>query len=118
MNYPGITHGLFPNGAADLIHHFNTKCNEQLNEEMQKYVAEAESNSPSKVPEAIVEEAIHKRLEMIIPFKKEWPQALAIMSIPTNIPLAFSNITTIADNICYYAGDRSIDVRFQSCNYN
>lgn len=28
--YPGITHGLFPNGGGDLVHFFNVKSNEQL----------------------------------------------------------------------------------------
>lgn len=32
--YPGITHGLFPNGGGDLIHFFNVKCNEELVEQM------------------------------------------------------------------------------------
>lgn len=28
--YPSITHGLFPNGGADLVHYFNVRCNEDL----------------------------------------------------------------------------------------
>lgn len=32
--YPGITHGLFPNGGGDLVHYFNVKCNEELVEQM------------------------------------------------------------------------------------
>lgn len=32
--YPGITHGLFPNGGGDLVHYFNVKCNENLVEQM------------------------------------------------------------------------------------
>lgn len=32
--YPGITHGLFPNGSGDLVHFFNIKCNEELVRQM------------------------------------------------------------------------------------
>lgn len=34
LGYPGITHGLFPNGGGDLVHYFNVISNEQLVEEM------------------------------------------------------------------------------------
>lgn len=34
VGYPGITHGLFPNGGADLVHYFNVKCNQKLVDEM------------------------------------------------------------------------------------
>lgn len=30
MGYPGVAHGLFPNGGGDLVHYFNVKCNEEL----------------------------------------------------------------------------------------
>lgn len=32
--YPGIAHGLFPNGGGDLVHYFNITCNERLVDEM------------------------------------------------------------------------------------
>lgn len=34
VGYPGITHGLFPNGGADLVHYFNIKCNQDLLDQM------------------------------------------------------------------------------------
>lgn len=34
VGYPGITHGLFPNGGADLVHYFNVKCNQKLLDQM------------------------------------------------------------------------------------
>lgn len=30
VGYPGVTHGLFPNGGGDLVHYFNMKCNKEL----------------------------------------------------------------------------------------
>lgn len=32
--YPGVAHGLFPNGGGDLVHYFNVRCNDQLVEHM------------------------------------------------------------------------------------
>lgn len=32
--YPGVAHGLFPNGGGDLVHYFNITCNEKLVEQM------------------------------------------------------------------------------------
>lgn len=36
VGYPGITHGLFPNGGADLIHYFQKTSNLQLVEILKK----------------------------------------------------------------------------------
>lgn len=43
VGYPGITHGLFPNGGADLVHYFNVKCNQKLMDQM-KTVSSYSSN--------------------------------------------------------------------------
>lgn len=47
---------------------------------------------------------------MIIPYESKWTQAIAIMSMPQNVPATLANLMTLADDICYYAGDRSVDV--------
>jgi ubiquinone biosynthesis protein COQ9 len=60
---------------------------------------------------------------MIIPYINKWPQALGIMSLPANAPSALANLLTLVDDICYYAGDRSVDVshsnshKYQSTAY-
>jgi hypothetical protein len=53
---------------------------------------------------------------MIIPYIGKWPQALAIMSLPPNVPPALANLLTLVDDICYYAGDRSVDVSYSNFN--
>lgn len=55
--------------------------------------------------------AIKTRLSMIEPYLSQWPQAIALLSKPSNAPHALSNLMTLVDDICYHAGDRSIDVR-------
>jgi hypothetical protein len=51
---------------------------------------------------------------MIIPYISKWPQALMIMSLPPNVPPALANLLTLVDDICYFAGDRSVDVSYSS----
>ncbi len=43
MGLPGVAHGLFPDGAPDLITHFYLRCNADLVEQMREQKeAEAE----------------------------------------------------------------------------
>jgi rpsU-divergently transcribed protein len=66
--------------------------------------------SRSKLPAEFIRGAVEKRLRMIMPYINKWPQALGIMSLPPNAPSALANLLTLVDDICYYAGDRSVDV--------
>lgn len=78
--------------------------------EKEALAIEADPSSPRKTPEQHIRDAVETRLRMIIPYKKTWPQALAIMTLPPNVPTALANVLTLVDDICYYAGDRSVDV--------
>lgn len=71
---------------------------------------EANPSEPKPTPEAQVREAMENRLRMLVPYKKSWPQAMALMAVPPNVPKSLANILTLVDDICYYAGDRSVDV--------
>jgi ubiquinone biosynthesis protein COQ9 len=51
---------------------------------------------------------------MITPYISKWAQALAIMTLPANVPPALANLLTLVDDICYYAGDRSVDVSYNT----
>ncbi|KAJ8936126.1 hypothetical protein NQ318_022208 [Aromia moschata] len=107
MGYPGITHGMFSKGGADLVHYFQTSSNRKLVEVLKEFRIEAgdKPNSPAE----FAEQAIQTRLKMIIPYISKWPQAIAIMSLPPNVPNALATLLTMVDDICYYAGDRSVD---------
>lgn len=54
--------------------------------------------------------AIRERLLMNTPYMKQWPQALALLAMPNNIHLSMPTVLKLADDICYHAGDRSVDV--------
>ncbi|EDS38268.1 ubiquinone biosynthesis protein COQ9, mitochondrial [Culex quinquefasciatus] len=103
VNYPTVTSGLFPRGGIEIVQFFHKRCNEQLVDYMKQEVG-----APAD-PAAFAQKAIEVRLRMLIPYMKQWPQAMALMTLPQNVTIALSNVLTISDNICYYAGDRSVD---------
>ncbi|XP_059054051.1 ubiquinone biosynthesis protein COQ9, mitochondrial-like isoform X2 [Achroia grisella] len=105
--YPGITHGLFPNGGADLVHYFNVRCNDYLVQKMKSWPKE-EVKEP-KVPVKFIENAIITRLLMIDPYKETWPKAMAIQALPNNVPNCLATLLSLVDDICYHSGDRSVD---------
>lgn len=47
---------------------------------------------------------------MVTAYLSRWPQAIAIMALPPNVQNALATQLTMVDDICYYAGDRSVDV--------
>ena len=115
MGYPGIIHGMFPRGGAELVQHFYASCNAELNKMLKAEALAIEADSTSKkkkTPEAQVREALEKRLRMVIPYKSTWPQAIGLMALPPNVPTSLANLLTLVDDICYYSGDRSVDVSF------
>ncbi|KAL9700738.1 hypothetical protein quinque_004179 [Culex quinquefasciatus] len=105
VNYPTVTSGLFPRGGIEIVQFFHKRCNEQLVDYMKQEVG---ATAPAD-PAAFAQKAIEVRLRMLIPYMKQWPQAMALMTLPQNVTIALSNVLTISDNICYYAGDRSVD---------
>lgn len=112
IGYPGVIHGLFPNGGAALVQYFYSSCNRKLNEILRKeeLAIQDDPSRPRRTPEQQVRDAVETRLRMLTPYAKTWPQAIAIMTLPPNVPTALANLLTLVDDICYYAGDRSVDV--------
>lgn len=106
--YPGVAHGMFAEGPIELICHFYSKCNNELISQLR-----AETNDGQKVvddPFEFLVRAVRMRLELTLVHKSNWSQALAIMTLPQNVPNSLAQLLTLVDDICYYAGDRSVDV--------
>lgn len=108
--YPGTVHGMFTRGGIELINYWYLKCNNELIEQMKMKVG----TETEKVddPKAFVCWALKQRLLMLDPYIKTWPQALAMMTLPPNVPTSLANMLTLVDDICYFSGDRSVDVSF------
>ncbi|KAG5672566.1 hypothetical protein PVAND_002683 [Polypedilum vanderplanki] len=105
--YPSTIHGMFSNGGIELINYFYLKCNKELVEKMRERVGD--ENEKVADPKQFVSWAIQERLIMIRPYIKTWPQALAMMTLPPNVPTSLANMLTLVDDICYFSGDRSVD---------
>ncbi|XP_033340744.1 ubiquinone biosynthesis protein COQ9, mitochondrial [Megalopta genalis] len=114
IGYPSVIHGLFPNHGADLVQYFYLTCNNELNKVLkeQALAIEANTTKEKKTLESQVQDAVQTRLRMVIPYKKTWPQALALMTLPPNVPMSLANLLTLVDDICYYTGDRSVDINW------
>ncbi|XP_012257552.1 ubiquinone biosynthesis protein COQ9, mitochondrial [Athalia rosae] len=111
IGYPGVIHGMFPNGEADLVQHFYSTCNQNLAQQLkaEALAIKEDSSKAKKSPDLYVKDALETRLRMLVPYKKIWPQAMGLMALPPNVPTALANLLTLVDDICYYAGDRSVD---------
>lgn len=106
INYPSMANGLFPKGGIELLHFFHKHCNEKLEDYLKEEIAGVEKVQDSAT---FARKAIEVRLRMLIPYLQHWPQALGLMALPPNVPTSLAHVLTLVDDICYYAGDRSVD---------
>uniref|UniRef100_A0A3Q0S5Y2 Ubiquinone biosynthesis protein n=1 Tax=Amphilophus citrinellus TaxID=61819 RepID=A0A3Q0S5Y2_AMPCI len=105
--------GMFDQGAGDLVLHFIAQCNAQLTEILaeqhnQVQLGQAE---PKKTAD-FIRDAVETRLRMHIPYIETWPQAMSLLLLPHNIPDSLKHLSTLVDDIWYYAGDRSTDMNW------
>ncbi|XP_029009603.1 ubiquinone biosynthesis protein COQ9, mitochondrial [Betta splendens] len=105
--------GMFDNGAGDLVLHFIAHCNSRLTEilaEQHKQVQLGQAE-PQKTAD-FLRVAIETRLRMYIPYIDTWPKAMSLLLLPHNIPDSLKHLSTLVDDIWYYAGDRSTDMNW------
>ncbi|KAK3932443.1 Ubiquinone biosynthesis protein COQ9, mitochondrial [Frankliniella fusca] len=113
LGYAGISHGMFPQGGVELVNYFYIDCNERLVEKLRQDAAShPEGKAPD--PQIIVCDAVEARLRMILPYLDRWSEAMVLLALPRSVPTSLANLLTLVDDICYYAGDRSVDVRWYS----
>lgn len=48
LEYPGVAHGMFPGGAADLVNYFYAQCNTRLREELEAQAEYSTAMAPSE----------------------------------------------------------------------
>ncbi|XP_013889060.1 ubiquinone biosynthesis protein COQ9, mitochondrial [Austrofundulus limnaeus] len=105
--------GMFSNGAGDLVLHFIAQCNANLTEILADQHNQVQQGQvePKKTAE-FLKDAVETRLRMYIPYIEAWPQAMSILLLPHNIPDSLKHLSTMVDDIWYYAGDRSTDMNW------
>ncbi|XP_048886828.1 ubiquinone biosynthesis protein COQ9, mitochondrial isoform X2 [Brienomyrus brachyistius] len=99
--------GIFTKGAGELVLHFVSKCNAQL-------VQLLEEQQRPKEKAEFLRDALQTRLRMLAPYMDSWPQALSTLLLPQNVPGSLKCLSTLVDDLWYYAGDRSTDMRWYS----
>ncbi|GAB1601889.1 ubiquinone biosynthesis protein COQ9, mitochondrial-like isoform X2 [Argonauta hians] len=112
IGYPGVSHGMFPKGAADLVSYFYQDCNKQLAERLEKQCKEVEEESDSSAKPSkreFIQNAVEDRLMMLGPYIGQWPQAMALQALPQNACQSWSNLLQLVDDIWFHAGDKSTD---------
>lgn len=115
MNYPGIAHGLFPNGGIELINHFVLSCDRRLVKDLTEKPKPTKDDGPKVLPEfAFVARAIRKRIVMLESVRDRWPQAMAMRALPPHAFHSLEQTLRMVDDICYLAGDRSANVSISS----
>uniref|UniRef100_A0A0A9XBS2 Ubiquinone biosynthesis protein n=1 Tax=Lygus hesperus TaxID=30085 RepID=A0A0A9XBS2_LYGHE len=110
IGYPGVIHGMFPRGGVELVEYFYKVSNKALVQKMAEEVQKCPDEKRST--KAFMTKAIEDRLRMVIPYIDRWPEALGMMTLPPNIPTALANLLTLVDDICYYAGDKDVDLKW------
>ncbi|KAJ8343898.1 hypothetical protein SKAU_G00312270 [Synaphobranchus kaupii] len=108
--------GMFTNGAGDLVLHFISQSNAQLAQMMaEQHNQVQQGQAEPKETAEFLRYAVEARLRMLIPHIDNWPQAMSILLLPHNIPNSLKNLSTLIDDIWYYAGDRSTDLNWYTC---
>ncbi|KAL9913557.1 ubiquinone biosynthesis protein COQ9, mitochondrial [Glossina fuscipes] len=110
IGFSGVAHGMFPEGGFALVSYFIGKCNEELLTQMK-----TETENGRKAVHNHIEflvKFVRIRLEMILPYKNQWAQAIALIALPQNAATSLAQLLTLVDDICYYSGDRSVDIEW------
>ncbi|XP_067905044.1 ubiquinone biosynthesis protein COQ9, mitochondrial [Heterodontus francisci] len=107
---PAVT-GMFSHGPGDLVLHFVSQCNKRLTEKLTEQHKQVQLGQEEvKKTDRFVKDAVEARLRMVIPYIDSWPQAMSILLLPQNIAESLRSLTSMVDEIWYYAGDKSTDV--------
>uniref|UniRef100_UPI00398F54A0 ubiquinone biosynthesis protein COQ9, mitochondrial n=1 Tax=Pristiophorus japonicus TaxID=55135 RepID=UPI00398F54A0 len=106
---PAVT-GMFSHGPGDLVLHFVSHCNNRLSETLtEQHRLVQLGQEEVKKTDVFIKAAVETRLRMLIPYIGSWPQAMSILLLPQNIPECLRSLTSMVDEIWYYAGDKSTD---------
>ena len=111
LGYPSVAHGVFPGGEAGLIDAHLAYAREQFTRLAQEKMNSPEWKHMNQNEKVHVLTAL--RLNMNKPYIQKWPEALAIMARPSNVTMSLKHLGDIADDIWYFAGDKSPDVSCQ-----
>ncbi|KAG9231051.1 COQ9-domain-containing protein, partial [Amylocarpus encephaloides] len=105
--YVDASTNLFPKGAFSVVHYHLWSQREALKKHVPRLVGEfgeAGKGTGRKVM-ALTWERLRGNEKVV----HRWQEALAIMAQPSNIPTSISELSSLADEIWFQAGDTSVD---------
>jgi len=108
IGFPSVSQGMFTNGAVDLIHHFMRTANVATSVKL-----DGMDLAAMTVNERIAA-GVRVRLELLAPFVRSWPQAVALGALPQHAPQTLLLLAELADELWWHAGDRSTDLNWYS----
>eukprot|EP01102_Stenamoeba_stenopodia_P011967 TRINITY_DN3719_c0_g3_i1.p1 TRINITY_DN3719_c0_g3~~TRINITY_DN3719_c0_g3_i1.p1 ORF type:complete len:364 (+),score=86.11 TRINITY_DN3719_c0_g3_i1:127-1092(+) len=97
----GLVHG----GPSELIFYFLNKCNQQMATIMRKEKKEGKLEGLSV--KEVIAKCIRTRLELSSAYVASLPQAVKILSHPSNVSTSLNVLAELSDEICHLTNDRS-----------
>eukprot|EP01138_Halocafeteria_seosinensis_P002523 gb/GECG01002581.1/.p1 GENE.gb/GECG01002581.1/~~gb/GECG01002581.1/.p1 ORF type:complete len:152 (+),score=8.21 gb/GECG01002581.1/:1-456(+) len=108
--FPSVSHGMFPNGAFDLIDHVMQQANLKVSHHLEDLALKEELH---ELPVNIrIREGIKTRIQYLSQFRDVWPQAMAQGLYPEYLATTAMRLAHVADEIWHQAGDHSTDVNW------
>ncbi|OQS07130.1 ubiquinone biosynthesis protein COQ9 [Thraustotheca clavata] len=105
--FPSIAHGMFPRGPIELVEFFMDDWQRQV---QVKLAAEPLDENNDFVATDRLKRGVQIRLQLLAPYLHVWPQAMALGALPQNAPTTMRKLAQMADDIWFFAGDRSTDI--------
>ena len=96
---------LFPRGAPDMITEFSHWADRQM---LERLAAAPDEASLSRR----VALALRLRFEVLLPWREALRRALAVLALPSNVPLGLRLLYDTVDAIWYGVGDQATDFSF------
>jgi ubiquinone biosynthesis protein COQ9 len=105
IGYPSVAHGMLPRGAIELVDFFMDRSFEQTRAMLVAHTAQLQAMSVADR----LKFGVRTRVELLAPVVHTWPQAMALGALPQNAPSTMRKLAQLADEIWYFAGDKSTD---------
>lgn len=106
--YSSIAHGMFLDGPIELVYYFMDQATDRTVTTLRE-LETSEAFLKMEIDERL-KFGIKTRLEELVPYLSNWPEAMALGAQPPNVHLTMTKLATLSDEIWYSAGDRSTDL--------
>jgi len=103
LGLSSAVHGLAARGGIELVYH-------HLDTSLARLVTLLQQQPPPTDASLFMRQACEQRLRMNEPVLHVWPQALALAAQPQHVLESFTWTGRLVDEICWQAGDRSLNV--------